>query len=136
MNGNTGLSLISKSYLKSLWTKHILLTLIFSLTRKKMLIPNVILKYNSLRHVYEAVNWRSDDTLIFVQKLFKIQLVNIVQSYLNQHRKCIKMSTNKPMFGPVVLEIANDFLHVHSNSHVNVNTPLALRILSNEPVVC
>ena len=23
----------------------------------------------------------------------------------NQHRKCLKMSTNKPMFGPVVLEI-------------------------------
>ena len=26
----------------------------------------------------------------------------------NQHAKCIKMNTNKPMFGPVVLEIACD----------------------------
>ncbi len=30
----------------------------------------------------------------------------------NQHEKCIKMNTNKPMFGLVVLEIACDiFMH-------------------------
>ncbi len=44
----------------------------------------------------------------------KLKKIGIVQNYVhiwNQPEICIKMSTNKPMFGPVDLEIACDILY-------------------------
>ncbi len=42
----------------------------------------------------------------------KIQIIKFHVYIWNQQRICIKMSTNKPMFGPVVLEIS---CRVHMN---------------------
>ena len=42
-----------------------------------------------------------------VHKISKnFQIVQFQVHIWNEHVKCIKMSTNKPVFGPVVLEIA------------------------------
>ena len=42
---------------------------------------------------------------IFFSKKFRI--LKFHGCIWNQHGKCIKMNTNKPMFGPVVLEITH-----------------------------
>ena len=58
----------------------------------------------------------ADDTYIF-SEIFRnfvknVKIVTFHAHIWNQHEKCIKMSTNKPMFGPVVLEIVIFFINM------------------------
>ena len=68
-----------------------------------------VLNVNSL---YVAVNRMQLSPSIFLkilQKIFKnFRIVKYCGHIWNQDRKCITMSINNPVFGPVVLEIACD----------------------------
>ena len=56
-------------------------------------------------------------------------LLNIEPIIWYQHGKCIRMSTNKPIFGPVVLEIAWDiFINKTSSFHCNMQFALSLKL--------
>ena len=49
------------------------------------------------------------DTFIFFKKIFQnIRKLKYHAHIWNQHGKCIKMSTNKPMFGPVIIAPEQD----------------------------
>ena len=50
---------------------------------------------------------------IFSQKFNNVTFHVHIQ---NQHEKCIRMKTNKPTFGPVVLEIAGDIYKNRASS--------------------
>ena len=51
---------------------------------------------------------------IFFWKLFLLRIVTYMYcAYIwNQNGKCIKVNTNKPLFGPVVLEITCDIFMI------------------------
>ncbi len=61
-------------------------------------------------------------TVIFSQNFQKMsEFLKTIRNFKNyariwnQHGKCIKMSTNKPMFGPAVLEITFGILTIFKN---------------------
>ncbi len=64
------------------------------------------------KNLYECYGYpccRMVFTPSFFQKIFKnFRIVKYCIHIWHKHGKCIKMNTNKPMFGPVVLEIACD----------------------------
>ncbi len=49
-------------------------------------------------------------SFFFIKKFKKFRIVKFHDHIWYQHEECIKMSTNKPMFGLVVLEIACDIV--------------------------
>ena len=54
---------------------------------------------------------------LFSENVRNFEILKIVFKY---HGKCIKVSTNKPMFGPVVLEIAVVFSYIKKNPDGNM----------------
>ena len=59
----------------------------------------------------------ADDSVTFCQNIFNnFRIVTYFDHIWNQHWKCINMSTNKPMFGPVVLEVFCDIFNNKTSS--------------------
>ncbi len=62
--------------------------------------------YSPLTLFHTSVQTTSSFPRFFFRKFSRISEYKYCAQIWNQHAKCIKMSTNMPMFGPVVLEIA------------------------------